>query len=44
LSLETPRQCILNVSENTLQQVETLKYLGVVFTSDGVTEVGTTVR
>ena len=30
-----PRQCILHVSENTLQQVETFKYLGVVFTSDG---------
>jgi len=30
-----PKQCILHVSENTLQQVETFKYLGVVFTSDG---------
>jgi len=30
-----PRQCILHVSGNTLQQVETFKFLGVVFTSDG---------
>jgi len=30
-----PRQCILQVSGNTLQVVETFKYLGVVFTSDG---------
>jgi len=30
-----PRQCILQVSGNTLQQVQTFKYLGVVFTSDG---------
>jgi len=30
-----PKQCILHVSENTLQQVETFKYLGVVFTSGG---------
>ena len=29
-----PRQCILQVNENTLQQVETFKYLGVVITSD----------
>ena len=29
-----PRQCMLQVSGNTLQQVNTLKYLGVVFTSD----------
>ena len=29
-----PRQCFLQVSGNTLQQVETFKYLGVVFTSD----------
>ena len=29
-----PRQCILQVSGNTLQQLETFKYLGVVFTSD----------
>jgi len=29
-----PRQCILHVCENTLLQVETFKYLGVVFTSD----------
>jgi len=31
-----PKQCMLQVSENTLQQMETLeKNLGVVFTSDG---------
>jgi len=30
-----PRQCILQVSRNTQQQVETFYYLGVVFTSDG---------
>jgi len=29
-----PRQCILQVSGNTLQQVETFKYLGVIFMSD----------
>jgi len=29
-----PRQCFLQVSGNTLQQVETFKYLGVAFTSD----------
>jgi len=29
-----PRQCILQVSGNALQQLETFKYLGVVFTSD----------
>jgi len=29
-----PRRCFLQVSGNTLQQVETFKYLGVVFTSD----------
>jgi len=29
-----PRQCILQVSGKTLQQLETFKYLGVVFTSD----------
>jgi len=28
------RQCFLQVSGNTLQQVETCKFLGVVFTSD----------
>jgi len=32
--LRRPRQCLLQVSGNTLQQVETLKYLRVVFTSD----------
>ena len=30
-----PRQCIPLVSGNTLQQVETFKCLGMVFTSDG---------
>jgi len=30
-----PRQCMRQVSGNTLQQVEKFKYLGVVFTSDG---------
>jgi len=30
-----PRQCILQISGNTLQQVEKFKYLEVVFTSDG---------
>jgi len=29
------RQCILQVSGNTQQQVEKFKYLGVVFTIDG---------
>jgi len=39
-----PRQCILQVSENTLQQVETFKYLGVVFTSDGSRNKGIDTR
>jgi len=30
-----PRQCIPHVSGNTLQQVESSKYLGMVFSSDG---------
>jgi len=30
-----PRQCMRQVSGNTLQQVEKFKYLAVVFTSDG---------
>ena len=30
-----PRQCMLQASGNTLQQVETFKYLGVIFASDG---------
>jgi len=30
-----PRQCILQVCGNILQQIETSKYLEVVFTSDG---------
>jgi len=29
-----PRQCVLQENDNTLQQVEKLKYLGVVFTND----------
>jgi len=33
--LTNPRQCMRQVSGNTLQQVEKFKYLGVVFTSDG---------
>ena len=33
MSLKRRRQCILQVSGNTLQQVETFKYLGMVFTS-----------
>ena len=33
--LRRRRQCILQVSGNILQQVETFKYLEVVFTSDG---------
>jgi len=32
--LKRPRQCILQVSGNTLQHVKTFNYLGVVFTSD----------
>jgi len=39
-----PRQCILHVSENTLQQVETFMYLGVVFTSDGSRNKGIDTR
>jgi len=39
-----PRQCILQVSRNTLQQVETFKYLGVVFTSDGSRNKGIDTR
>jgi len=36
LQYVSPRQCFLQVSTNTLQQVETFKYVrdGVVFTSD----------
>jgi len=30
-----PRKCMLQVSGNTLQQVEKFKYLGVVFMNDG---------
>ena len=33
-ALYLPRQCILQVSGNTLQQLETFQYLVVVFTSD----------
>jgi len=32
--LRRPRQCFLQVSGNTQQQVEAFKYLGVVFSSD----------
>jgi len=39
-----PRQCSLQVSRNTLQQVETFKYLGVVFTSDGSRNKGIDTR
>jgi len=31
----TPSQCAIQVSSNTLQQVEKFNYLRVVFTSDG---------
>jgi len=34
LSLRRPKQCFLQVSGNTLQQVEWFKCTGVVFTSD----------
>ena len=33
--MSRPRQCFLQVSEKSLQQVETFKYLGMVFTIDG---------
>jgi len=39
-----PRQCILHVNETTPQQVETFKYLGVVFTSDGSRNKGIDTR
>jgi len=39
-----PRQCILQVTRNTLQQVETFKYLEVVFTSDGSRNKGSDAR
>ena len=39
-----PRECILQVSENTLQQVETFKCLGVVFTCDGSRNKGIDTR
>jgi len=39
-----PRQCILQVSRNILQQVETFKYLRVVFTSDGSRNKGIDTR
>jgi len=37
MSFSKPKQCIslLQVSGNTLQHLEMLKFLGVVFTSDG---------
>jgi len=34
VSLRRPRRCFLQVSGNTLQQVEGFKYIGVVFTCD----------
>jgi len=37
-------QCFLQVSGNTLQQVETLKYLGMVFTSDESRNIGIDTR
>jgi len=39
-----PRQCILHVSANTLQQAGTFKYLGVVFRSDGGRNTGIDTR
>ena len=33
--LRHSKQCFLQVSRNTLKQVEALKYLGLVFSSDG---------
>jgi len=39
-----PKQCILHVSENTLQQVKTFKHLWVVFTSDGSRNEGIDTR
>jgi len=39
-----PRQCILQVTRNTLQQVETFKYLEVVFTGDGSRNKGSDAR
>ena len=35
MSLQNPIQCMLQVSSNTLQQVEKFKYIVVAFTSDG---------
>jgi len=35
LYLRNPRQCMLQVSSNTLQQVEKFKSFGMVFTSEG---------
>jgi len=39
-----PRQCFLQVSGNTLQQVETFKYLWVLFTSDSSRNKGINTR
>ena len=39
-----PRKCILHESENTLQQMKSFKYLGVVFTSDGSRNKGIDTR
>ena len=35
MSLQRPKQCMLQVSGNTLQQVKKFKYRRVVFTSGG---------
>jgi len=42
--LRCPRQCILQVSRYILQQVETFKYLGMVFTSGGSRNKGIDTR
>ena len=35
MSRQKPKQCMLQVSGNTLQQIEKFKYFGMVFTRDG---------
>jgi len=42
--MSRPRQCFLQVSGNTLQQVAKFKFLGVVFTSDESRNRGTGTR
>jgi len=44
VSLRNPSQCALQVSGNTLQQMKKLKYLEVVFTSDGWLNKGINAR